>query len=43
MFAPLNLGSSGNPVEGFYGANYTPLLACAVGAGVSRRSKFGAG
>jgi hypothetical protein len=23
-FVPLNLGSSGNPVEGFYGANYTP-------------------
>jgi hypothetical protein len=23
-FVPLNLGASGNPVEGFYGANYTP-------------------
>ena len=23
-FVPLNLGLSGNPVEGFYGANYTP-------------------
>jgi hypothetical protein len=23
-FVPLNLGSSGNPVEGFYGADYTP-------------------
>jgi hypothetical protein len=23
-FVPLNLGASGNPVEGFYGADYTP-------------------
>jgi hypothetical protein len=23
-FVPLNLGVSGNPVEGFYGADYTP-------------------
>lgn len=23
-FVPLNLGASGSPVEGFYGANYTP-------------------
>lgn len=23
-FVPINLGASGNPVEGFYGANYTP-------------------
>ncbi len=29
---PLNLGASGNPVEGFYGANYTPNV---IKAGVS--------
>jgi hypothetical protein len=23
-FVPLNLGASGNPVEGFYGSDYTP-------------------
>jgi hypothetical protein len=32
-FVPLNLGASGNPVEGFYGANYTPNV---VKLGVSQ-------
>ena len=31
-FVPLDLGASGNPVEGFYGANYTPNV---IKAGVS--------
>lgn len=31
-FVPLNLGASGNPVEGFYGASYTPNV---IKAGVS--------
>jgi hypothetical protein len=31
-FVPLNLGASGNPVEGFYGADYTPNV---IKAGVS--------
>ena len=31
-FVPLNLGASGNPVEGFYGANYTPnVIKAGVG------------
>jgi hypothetical protein len=31
-FVPLNLGASGNPVEGFYGADYTPNV---IKAGVT--------
>src|SRR4029079_4410480 len=38
-FVPLNLGVSGNPVEGFYGSQYTPPDVQTPAPRVARRAR----